>query len=78
MLTDGQSNKGLSYRDFETFYRGLKEQNQLEYTVRTFTIALGEAKLEDLRSIANLTGGGFFNARLDPLTKVFFDIRGNA
>ncbi len=72
-MTDGENNTGLSAAQFHADYQGLPQQAR---DVRTFCVIFGEARPDDLRSIATDTGGATFDARTSSLTDVFKDIRG--
>jgi Ca-activated chloride channel family protein len=74
MLTDGEANGDQKLADFRTFYAGLRGTPQ--GSVRTFTIALGEANLGELSQIAQLTTGLAYDTRQDSLATIFFQIRG--
>jgi Ca-activated chloride channel family protein len=74
LLTDGEANGDKKLADFRTFYNGLRGTPQ--GSVRTFTIALGEANLGELSQIASLTTGLAYDTRQDSLTTIFFQIRG--
>ncbi len=73
LLTDGQNNKGLSASEFETWYNTLPDADK---GIRIFAIQFGEAKAEQLETLASLTGGRVFNATKTPLAQVFKEIRG--
>ncbi len=73
LMTDGENNAGLSASQFRASYRGLPPAAQ---AVRTFCVIFGEARPDDLRSIATDTGGAAFDARASSLADVFKDIRG--
>ncbi|WP_241251342.1 substrate-binding domain-containing protein [Candidatus Protofrankia californiensis] len=73
LMTDGENNTGLSAAQFRAGYQGLP---QAARAVRTFCIIFGEARPDDLRSIATDTGGATFDARTSPLMDAFKDIRG--
>jgi Ca-activated chloride channel family protein len=72
-LTDGESNQGLNAADFEAWYQSLPAS---EKGIRIFAIQFGEARAEQLESLARLTGGRVFNATKTPLAQVFKEIRG--
>ncbi|WP_322766773.1 vWA domain-containing protein [Frankia sp. Cr1] len=73
LMTDGENNAGLSAGQFRAGYQALPPAAR---AVRTFCIIFGEARPDDLRSIATDTGGATFDARTSPLTDAFKDIRG--
>jgi Ca-activated chloride channel family protein len=73
LLTDGESNKGLSSQEFEAWYSALPEADK---GIRIYAIQFGEARAEQLEALASLTGGRVFNATKTPLAQVFKEIRG--
>ncbi len=73
LLTDGENNKGLSAKEFETWFAALPEADK---GIRIFAIQFGEAKAEQLDALARLSGGRVFNATKTPLAQVFKEIRG--
>ena len=73
LLTDGVSNQGLTSDEFETWYSALPNADK---GIRVYAIQFGEARAEQLESLARLTGGRVFNATKTPLAQVFKEIRG--
>lgn len=73
LLTDGESNKGLSSDEFAAWYGALPEADQ---GIPIYAIQFGEARAEQLEALASLTGGRVFNATRTPLAQVFKEIRG--
>ncbi len=73
LMTDGDNQSGASLGDFESFYRQLPKEAK---SVRTFPILFGASNDEEMRSIAELTGGRVFDAKKQSLTRVFKSIRG--
>ncbi len=72
LLTDGENNSGLSRDGFLSY---LRSQDPAQ-TIKTFPILFGEANQGDLQSIADATGGRMFDAKSDPLSLIFKEIRG--
>jgi Ca-activated chloride channel family protein len=73
LMTDGENHQGRSFADFEQWYRGLRPADR---GIRVFPILFGEAKPEELESLAQLTGGRVFDGRkTDSLAAVFKEIR---
>lgn len=73
VMSDGQSNQGLSEDDFANRF------GQLSLDVRqikTFPIVFGEAEEEAMMRLATLTGGRVFDSRQHSLSSVFKKIRG--
>lgn len=73
LLTDGESNHGLSSSEFAAWYGALPEADK---GLRIYTIQFGEARADQLEALASLTGGRVFNATCTPLAQVFKEIRG--
>ncbi|MDP9862140.1 MULTISPECIES: VWA domain-containing protein [Streptosporangium] len=73
LMTDGENTDGISYDDFELFYRTLPRERQ---QVRTFVVLFGESDVEEMRKIAKLTRGAVFDARSGSLASAFKEIRG--
>jgi Ca-activated chloride channel family protein len=73
LLTDGESNSGMSASAFLTFLRALPEEAR---QVRTFPVLFGEADPAALHEVAELTGGKVFDSRTTSLSEVFKEIRG--
>ena len=69
LLTDGESNAGLSFNRF-------REQWQDKKPARVFPILFGEGNVDEMKSLADLTGGRTFDARKTALAQVFKEIRG--
>ena len=74
LLTDGQSNHGLSYAEFHNRWAG-KGAGGAD-PIRTFPILFGEASTSELDEIARLSGGRSFDGRDTNLREVFREIRG--
>jgi Ca-activated chloride channel family protein len=73
LMTDGESNRGLSQAQFEDWYRS---QGDAVRGIPVFPILFGEASPEELRRLADLTGGRLFDSRSSSLAAVFKEIRG--
>jgi len=73
LLTDGESNQGLSSDEFAAWYGALPEADK---GLRIYAIQFGEARADQLEALASLTGGRVFNATRTPLAQVFKEIRG--
>lgn len=69
LLTDGKSNTGKSYYDFEQAYRALGRDIPL------FAIMLGNASREQLEPMAELTRGAVFDSQGD-LISAFKKVKG--
>jgi Ca-activated chloride channel family protein len=68
LMTDGESNAGLSLADFLRAGR--------PSSVRTFTISYGEANRAELDQAARATGGFTVDATSASLLSAFKEIRG--
>jgi Ca-activated chloride channel family protein len=73
LMTDGENNSGMDANQFACFYASLPPQKR---AVRVFPILLGEGNVDEMKRLAELTGGRTFDARNGDLTTVFRDIRG--
>jgi Ca-activated chloride channel family protein len=70
LLTDGESNTGLSFDEFRSRYPAGTAP------ARVFPILFGEGNVEQMREVAALTGGREFDGRNVRLAQVFREIRG--
>lgn len=73
VMTDGESNQGISAREFEAWYNGLPDADK---GVKVFAVVFGEGNPAQLKTIAELTGGRVFDGRKAKLAGVFKEIRG--
>ncbi|MFD4601802.1 substrate-binding domain-containing protein [Streptomyces sp. NPDC058464] len=73
LMTDGESNSGLSYGEFLHRYEALGRTAQ---AVPTFTVPFGEADAGALERAAKATGGRMVDAGLSSLSEAFKEIRG--
>jgi Ca-activated chloride channel family protein len=71
-FTDGESNSGVSFKEFERRYAALPEDAR---AIPVFMVLFGEANEQELQSLVKITGGKVFDARKTPLYAVFKDIR---
>lgn len=72
LMTDGARTTGPNLNDFEQFYRQLPAQAQ---NVKTFTVLFGDSDEEEMRQVAQLTGGRTFDGTKN-LQAAFKEIRG--
>jgi Ca-activated chloride channel family protein len=72
LMSDGEYNEGITPEEFAAFYHSRPPALQ---QVPTFTILFGGANEEEMRSIADLTGGRMFDAQAEPLSTIFKQIR---
>ena len=73
LLTDGENNDSTSYRDFESWY---SENEDRVGGIPVYSIAFGEGNRDELKDLAQLTGGKVFDADGNDLTSAFKEIRG--
>ncbi|MEV7325841.1 VWA domain-containing protein [Streptomyces sp. NPDC093970] len=73
LMTDGESNSGLSW---EAFLRRHHELGGAAQAVPTFTVRFGEAGAGALERAADATGGRTVDAGLSSLSEAFKEIRG--
>jgi uncharacterized protein with von Willebrand factor type A (vWA) domain len=73
LLTDGQHNTGESFRDLEEFY------TRYALNIPIYSIMLGDASMEDLQPIAELTNGLICDGRggTEALVNCFKQLRGS-
>jgi Ca-activated chloride channel family protein len=71
-FTDGESNSGVSFKEFERRYAALPEDAR---AIPVFMVLFGEANEQELQRLVKVTGGKVFDARKTPLYAVFKDIR---
>jgi len=69
LLTDGESNAGLSFADFRKRYGK-------DAPARVFPILFGEGNVDEMQQLAQATGGREFDGRKARLAQVFKEIRG--
>ncbi len=69
LLTDGKNNEG---RSFDSFRSGSRHGSP----ARVFPILFGEGDAEQMKQVAELTGGRVFDGRKASLSAVFKEIRG--
>ncbi|TMR20787.1 VWA domain-containing protein [Nonomuraea turkmeniaca] len=73
LMTDGENTDGSDYAAFESHYRSLPEEQR---RTPTFVVLFGESDVEEMRQVAQLTGGAVFDARSTSLSSAFKEIRG--
>ncbi|MBF8187224.1 VWA domain-containing protein [Nonomuraea sp. K274] len=72
LMTDGENTHGSDLAAFEARYLALPEERRAP----TFVVLFGESDAEEMRKVAELTGGAVFDARETSLSGVFKEIRG--
>ncbi|MFE9421755.1 substrate-binding domain-containing protein [Kitasatospora sp. NPDC006697] len=73
LMTDGENNEGATADQFTAFHHALPAAQQ---SVPVFPIRFGEAAVNQLQAIADLTGGKLFDGMSGSLDDVFEEIRG--
>ncbi|MBE3201365.1 MULTISPECIES: VWA domain-containing protein [Parafrankia] len=73
LMTDGENNQGTTADAFHSSYLALPDAAR---SVRTFTVVFGDARVDEMRTIADWTGGAMFDARTSSLSEAFREIRG--
>lgn len=73
LLSDGKNEHQMGYDAFEKFFIDLPPEFQ---EIKTFTILFGNANVEEMHKVADLTGGRVFDGQKDSLARVFKKIRG--
>jgi Ca-activated chloride channel family protein len=73
LMTDGENNQGRDGNQFLGDFHKLPEDTQ---KIKAFTVLLGEANPDQLKQLADLTGGQVFDARNAPLSRIFKQVRG--
>lgn len=71
VLTDGESNEGISA---STFVKNMETKN-IKGQIRVFPILFGEGNQKDLNAVASATGGKMFDGKNKSLSEVFKEIR---
>lgn len=72
LMTDGQNTDG---RSFDRFQREWERLGDVK-SVRVFPVLFGDSDVEEMKRVAEMTGGRVFDGRKESLAKVFKDIRG--
>ena len=73
LMTDGENTQGMSLRDL---LRWRESQSEAVKSIRVFPIVFGNADAEQMKALAEATGGKAFDAKAGSLAMVFKDIRG--
>ena len=73
LMTDGENNREPSLDAFIARYRQLPAA---ERGIRVFPIIFGEASPDELKKLADVTGGRLFDGRKESLASIFREIRG--
>jgi Ca-activated chloride channel family protein len=73
LMTDGENRRGL---DLNELLRWRDSQDDAVKSIRVFPIVFGNADADEMKTLADATGGKAFDAKAGSLAKVFKDIRG--
>lgn len=73
LMTDGENTQGMSLREL---LRWRESQSDAVKSIRVFPIVFGNADAEQMKALAEATGGKAFDAKAGSLAMVFKDIRG--
>ncbi len=73
LMTDGENTQGTSLREL---LRWRESQSEAVKSIRVFPIVFGNADAEQMKALAEATGGKAFDAKPGSLAMVFKDIRG--
>ncbi len=73
LMTDGENTQGTSLREL---LRWRESQSEAVKSIRVFPIVFGNADAEQMKALAEATGGKAFDAKAGSLAMVFKDIRG--
>ena len=73
LMTDGENNAGVDSGGFQSDYQALSGPVA---AVHVYPILFGDAKVDDMQAIADLTGGKVFDAKAGALDTIFKQIRG--
>ena len=73
LMTDGENNRGLTQAQFKQWYWS---QGDAVRGIPVFPILFGEGNPQELRELADITGGRLFDSRSNNLAAVFKEIRG--
>lgn len=73
LMSDGENTEGSDLREFLAWYAA---QDETLRSIRVFPILFGDADPEEMKALAQATGGQVFDAKSKSLTLVFKDIRG--
>ena len=73
LMTDGENTDGMSLREL---LHWRESQDDAVKSIRVFPIVFGNADADEMKSLAESTGGKAFDAKAGSLARVFKDIRG--
>lgn len=73
VMTDGLNNEGINVNQFTDWYQQLPAADK---GIKIFPVLFGEANPDELKQLADLTGGRTFDSRKSSLQSIFKEIRG--
>lgn len=73
VMTDGQNNEGIGMEQFADWYNQLPAPDK---GIKIFPILFGEASSDELKRLADMSGGRTFDSRKVGLQSIFKEIRG--
>ncbi|QWP74927.1 VWA domain-containing protein [Lysobacter sp. K5869] len=73
LMSDGENTEGSDLREFLAWHAA---QDEALRSIRVFPILFGDADPDEMKALAQATGGQVFDAKSKSLTLVFKDIRG--
>ncbi|MCI4657728.1 vWA domain-containing protein [Cryobacterium zhongshanensis] len=73
LMTDGENTDGPTSKDFAAYYTAQGEDTR---SIATYVVLFGNGNVDELTSVAKLTGGQAFDALNGDLSSAFQDIRG--
>jgi Ca-activated chloride channel family protein len=73
LMTDGENTDGDTIDDFDSYYKSL---GSAASAIPTFVVLFGDGNVDELQSVAKLTGGQSFDALNGNLASAFQEIRG--
>ena len=73
LMTDGRNTDGKDFQAFSKWYATLPAADK---GIRIFPVGFGNADMEELKKLAELTGGRAFDGRKSELRQAFKEIRG--
>lgn len=76
LFTDGESNEGINYDQFESWHAQFVAENPEAATIPVYTVQFGDSNRSEMEAIAELTGGRLFDATEESLAAAFREIRG--
>ena len=73
VMTDGETRDGAIFADFKQWFNA---QPPAIRKIKTFPVLFGEGSESELKDVATMTGGKYFDSRTTSLSLMFKDIRG--